>query len=140
MSFERRWLLKDHVCYIQFTDTVTLDDIKELSSEHEALILANGQGNRIHYIIDTEQVKNYPRDIRSIKRHLTGRIRGVGWMLMISNDFFIVHLGNIFGQLFRFKVKSVVSINHAYRFLQSVDEVSLPQYSFDDIQDIVPVA
>lgn len=139
MSFEKRWLLKDRVCYIQFAETITVDDIKELSYDHEALVSANKQGSRVHYILNTEEVGDYPKNVRSIKRYLPGRITGVGWVLLISNDFFINHLSNIFGQLFHFDVKSVVSLKHAYRFLQSIDEVSLPQSWPEDIHDTMPM-
>jgi len=140
MSFERRWLLKDRVCYIQFTATIALADVKELSSRHQALSVANERRNPIHYIVDTTKVIDYPRDIRSINRQLAGRITGIGWMLMITNDYFIEHLCNVFAQLFHFNVRMSSSLKDAYRFLQSIDEVvSLPQSWPDNIHDTMPI-
>lgn len=140
MSFERRWLLKDRVFYVQFTDTITLDDVKQLSSIHEALIMENEVESPLHYIIDATKAVSYPRDIRSINRHISGRMAGTGWMLIISNDYFIGHLANVFAGLFHFNVKMCSSLKDAYLFLQSIGLVSLPQTLPDKIHDTIPVS
>lgn len=123
MAFQKYWLLTDRVCYIQFENQITLDDIRQVSTMHEAFILNRKSEHPIHYIVDNRQVKKYPRDIRSINRQITGRMLGMGWMMLISDDFFIEHLSNILGQLFHFNVRVTGSVHQAYHYLQSIEQL-----------------
>ena len=56
MPFERRWLLKDRVCFVQLIGTVSLDDVTTLSTDHEKWLKTSDKKHNIHYIVDTKML------------------------------------------------------------------------------------
>lgn len=125
MPFTKKWLLKDQVNYIKFTDRVTLQDIEQLSEAHQVWTRQMATNILGHCIVDATDVLDYPKKIRSIKNHLNGRITHTEWLIFIADDYYLNHMVNIFAQLFHFKVKIVASFQEATLFLQDATGIQL---------------
>ena len=63
----------------------------------------------------------------------------LGWLILLSDDYFIKHLGDMFGQLFHFNVKTAASVVDAYRFLQAMDEIPVPDSWPGNLNDTMPM-
>lgn len=125
MAYHKIWLAKDHIEYIRFSGVVTLEDVALVSAQHEDWLQSGHHHANIHYVIDTTDVISYPRNVLQIKSSLASRMQRVGWVLLITDDFFIKHLANFFGTWLNFNVETVPDVVAAYHFLQEKGEVPL---------------
>lgn len=138
MPFRRQWLLEDRVLFVQFHDAISADDIETVTEAHEAWLASSENAYLIHYIVDLRRVTSYPRLIRQIQSSLHTRMRHTDWMLFVTDDFFIKHIGDVFGKLLNYRFKRYSSVVEAYRFLQEVEELPIPQNWSDDLDDTKP--
>ncbi|MEM9954300.1 MAG: hypothetical protein AAF846_22005 [Chloroflexota bacterium] len=134
MSYEKQWLLENRVCYVKFGHHITLEDVTTISGEHHEWYLQNQSTKRVHYLMDMSRVETYPRNVFEINRAFIGTFMQVDWIILVTQDYFVTYLGNIFATKFGFKIKSASSVTEAYRYLQMADGIPEPQrwYSLDD--------
>lgn len=126
MPFILKWLIEDQVRYIKLGNTVTLKDVEHLSTEHQNWVDGVSSATSTNFVIDASLLTEYPRNVRAVKNNLSGHITNLDWMIIITDDFFLHHMTNIFGQLFSFKVKAVASLEDASVFLYTATDIILP--------------
>lgn len=132
------WLLKNRVRLVQFTDALTLADIKAFSEAHTQWLAEVQHDANIHYIIDFSQISTYPRSIVELQRAIGGKLLNTGWIVLITEDFFLRHLLRLFGRLLNFETKVSPSVKDAYLFLQEVDEIDVPDDWDENLDDTQP--
>ena len=138
MPFRRQWLLQDRVLFVQFHDAISADDISTVTKQHETWLASSDSPHPIHYIVDLRQVTAYPRHIREIQSSLHTRMRHTDWMLFVTDDFFMKHIGDVFSKLLKYRFKRYSSVIEAYRFLQEIEEIPNPETWVDNIDDTMP--
>ena len=138
MPYTHHWLLKERVLFVQFDKHITLEDVAEVSQRHESWLGSSQTTHMIHYIIDLRYVERYPRNILQIKEHLRTKLVRTDWILFVTDDFFITHLGDVFGKLLNYRFKQCESVSDAYRFLQETEEMPIPQHWSDSLDDTMP--
>lgn len=135
MPFTHYWLLEDRVVFIQFNEEITLSDVAEVSETHESWLATHKSSNVVHYIIDLRQVKNYPRNILEIKRSLHTKMADTDWILFVSHDYFLNHIGRVLARLLNYRFKQCASVHNAYRFLQKTEGIPPPNDGIDNLDD-----
>ncbi|GAB5492585.1 MAG: hypothetical protein Phog2KO_28000 [Phototrophicaceae bacterium] len=139
MPYTRHWLLEERVIFLQFDEEITLDDISSVTETHEKWLRFSETTNMIHYILDLRLVKIYPRNILQIKESLRTKMARTDWVLFVTDDFFLSHLGDVFGKLFNYRFKQCASVRDAYRLLQNNDEIPIPDNWSDNLDDTMPL-
>ena len=123
--------------FIVLSNTELVDDIvSEISEMHESWLATNETTHMIHYIIDLCWVKNYPRNILEIKRNLHTRMGHTDWILFVSEDYFLKHLGAVLARLLKYRFRQYSSVRDAYCFLQETEGTPLPMAGIDNLDDI----
>lgn len=138
MPVNSQWLLRDQVLFMRFSGHVRLEDIAHISENYTTWAAQNPKPAQVHFIMDTLAIKAYPREVEAIRTRLTRRMDRIGWMLFVTDDFYIEHLGGIFGRMLGFSSRTCASVLEGYRFLQDQKQIDVPEHWPASIDDTMP--
>jgi hypothetical protein len=139
MSATTQWLFKGTVIYTRFSDEVSLQDISENGQTLMNLLTENPSSGRVSIIIDASEVIHYPRNIKALRNAINPAVFSrVGWLLLVSDDFFHQHISQIFARLFQVRFHTSSNLRDAYHFLQVQTAVPPPQEWPDGVGDTMP--
>jgi hypothetical protein len=140
MSATTQWLFKGTVIYIRFSEEVSLEDISENGQSLMNLLNEQPASGRVSIILDSTEVIHYPRNIKALRNAVNPAVFSrVGWLLLVSDDFFHQHISQIFARLFQVRFHTSANLRDAYQFLQAQMAVPPPQDWPDGVGDTMPM-
>lgn len=132
MPSEVKWLVDEHVILITYSDTIDLESSQNANNQSIGLALQYPD-HTIHSVFDFSNVRNISISVAGITQSAAGleKAKNLGHAVVINSpaaglSIMINMFINIFGRVFRLKVRKVDSLEEAISFLYGVDP-SIPQ-------------
>lgn len=139
MPVNVKWLLSGSIIYSSYSGDVSLDDIEMASKQKTKMVQEKASNNAFHLIVDTRDIIHYPRNVAAIHARMRSFSNSrIGWIIIVTDNFYIQHLGAIFARLMNTRMHPCETLKEAYQFLQQVDGTSAPDEWPDDIDDTMP--
>jgi hypothetical protein len=133
------WLLSGRVIYSNYSGDVSLDDIEMASKQKMKMCRKYPDSEDFHLVVDTRDIAAYPRNISAIHAGIRSFSNArLGWIIIITKDFYLKHLGAIFARLMNTRIHSCKTLKEAYRFLQQHDDIPFPDNWSANVDDTMP--
>lgn len=138
MAVRFKWLIINRVRLVTLSNKATLDDFEQVINTHRNWLLTENATSPIHYIADFRAVESYPRSVSLIRQRVSGKLRNIGWVAVLCNDYYLTHLIRIFARLLSFRMHVFNTMTEAQTFLQSIDEFEDGSQWNDALDDTQP--
>lgn len=127
MPSDVKWLIEKHIVLITYSDTIDLESSQEANTKSIGLTLQYPD-NTIHSVFDFSNVRNISISVAGITQSASGleKAKNLGHAIVINSpatglSIMINMFINIFGRVFRLKVRKVDTLEEAIEYLYSVD-------------------
>jgi hypothetical protein len=125
MSQKTDWLIPDRLVLVQAWDQLSLDELRAINSESNALISAGTP--MVHMIVDVTRVRKFPTNLREINAATRTTSPGqYGWTAMVTSNAVIRFVASVAVHAAGARVRMFEDAQAALRFLYEQD-ASLPQ-------------
>ena len=119
-------VIDDKLIYMNFSGDMTLLELERMVTVLLEIIESAEDTMCIHYIRDTGDVTDFPRNIPKVSK-IIQQVRSnpkMGWTITVNiPNAFLKYLTTFIGKLTRSREKSVDTLDEALEFLRDVDEV-----------------
>lgn len=122
MSVEVDWFIRDRVILLRFNGNVTIRDVKEINREL-VRCFHRTDASQVHILLDTRNVKHFPRNIDEIRQISTAhKYPQMGWLISFGGNAAVLSfIENLVAQILGLRYRRVPSMEHALYFLKQVD-------------------
>lgn len=124
MAVTTEWFSENQVIFMQFYETITIDDLVEASYAGHDLSLRGEPP--VHILVDARKVKHFPLNAKQMNDRLPEHPapERVGWVLVVTPDNLLMRMVvALFTQfkLMRLKFRVFTDIDSAIQFLADSD-------------------
>lgn len=123
MPVEIGWLVKNRVIGSYYYGDVTPEDIEQ-AADKIAHLINSCDTPEVHSIIDTTNIRHFPRDINILRRvtHKSLSHPRRGWLIIYGRDDTMIRVATRFTvSIFKVRLRMFAEREEAVRYLKSVD-------------------
>lgn len=125
MTQKTDWLITNRLVLVQAWDHLTMDELRAINSESNALIKTGTP--MVHMIVDVTRVKKFPTNLREINASTRTTSPGqYGWTAMVTSNSVIRFVASVAVHAAGARVRMFEDAQAALRFLYEQDG-TLPQ-------------
>lgn len=127
MSASNVWLVHGRVLVAEFTGDVSGSHVRTVNLDMQAMIGEAGIAP-VHVIVDMTRVERLPTNLRDVMGSMrVDYPEKSGWTVVVSGSSVARFVAAITAQFLRQRVRSVPTLDDAYRFLWTADATLPPE-------------
>ena len=116
MSYTVDWLLPNEIIKITYHEVVTVEDLREIRQATELLMLES-RNSRVHILVDLMLARKVPMALKDQREAFFQDRRGIGWILVITNNAIMRFMSTVLGKLMQANIKMFATLPLALSFL-----------------------